>query len=180
MAPLENARDDGSYSNLNNKDVSKAQETVPQLDNKDISTKKGAPVVQEKEAEPQSETLPGWTIMRPLRMGRLKGKGAPVAKEREIGSASNGRDLKPTETNGTGESTNIVGEVEVLSDVRSLDGLLGDDSPSRAGNPNHNRDSREDAEVTFEGREYRVYKRRWFGLVQLVLLNIVVSWDVSG
>lgn len=27
---------------------------------------------------------------------------------------------------------------------------------------------------------YRTYKRRWFGLVQLVLLNIVVSWDVSG
>ena len=27
--------------------------------------------------------------------------------------------------------------------------------------------------------EYRVYKRRWFGLFQLVLLNIIVSWDVS-
>lgn len=26
---------------------------------------------------------------------------------------------------------------------------------------------------------YRVYKRRWFGLAQLVLLNIIVSWDVS-
>ncbi|KAL8936889.1 MAG: hypothetical protein Q9216_004691, partial [Gyalolechia sp. 2 TL-2023] len=25
---------------------------------------------------------------------------------------------------------------------------------------------------------YRVYKRRWFGLMQLVLMNIVVSWDV--
>ncbi|KAI9845978.1 MAG: hypothetical protein M1837_004384 [Sclerophora amabilis] len=25
--------------------------------------------------------------------------------------------------------------------------------------------------------EYRVYKRRWFGLVQLVLLNVIVSWD---
>jgi FLVCR family MFS transporter 7 len=27
---------------------------------------------------------------------------------------------------------------------------------------------------------YKVYKRRWFGLVQLVLLNIIVSWDVSS
>lgn len=27
---------------------------------------------------------------------------------------------------------------------------------------------------------YKVYKRRWFGLLQLVLLNIVVSWDVSN
>ena len=26
---------------------------------------------------------------------------------------------------------------------------------------------------------YRVYKRRWFGLLQLTLLNIIVSWDVS-
>ena len=26
---------------------------------------------------------------------------------------------------------------------------------------------------------YRVYRRRWFGLAQLVLLNIIVSWDVS-
>jgi len=26
--------------------------------------------------------------------------------------------------------------------------------------------------------EYRTYKRRWFGLVQLTLMNIVVSWDV--
>ncbi|MCJ1439309.1 hypothetical protein MMC27_008701 [Xylographa pallens] len=24
---------------------------------------------------------------------------------------------------------------------------------------------------------YKVYKRRWFGLIQLILLNIVVSWD---
>lgn len=27
---------------------------------------------------------------------------------------------------------------------------------------------------------YKVYKRRWFGLAQLILLNIVVSWDVSN
>lgn len=25
---------------------------------------------------------------------------------------------------------------------------------------------------------YRTYKRRWFGLAQLVLMNIIVSWDV--
>ncbi len=27
--------------------------------------------------------------------------------------------------------------------------------------------------------EYKVYKIRWFGLGQLILLNIIVSWDVS-
>jgi hypothetical protein len=26
---------------------------------------------------------------------------------------------------------------------------------------------------------YRTYKRRWFGFVQLTLMNIMVSWDVS-
>jgi FLVCR family MFS transporter 7 len=26
--------------------------------------------------------------------------------------------------------------------------------------------------------EYRTYKRRWFGLAQLTLMNIIVSWDV--
>lgn len=28
--------------------------------------------------------------------------------------------------------------------------------------------------------QYRVYKRRFIGLFQLVLLNIIVSWDVSN
>lgn len=27
--------------------------------------------------------------------------------------------------------------------------------------------------------EYRTYKRRWFGLAQLTLMNIIVSWDVG-
>lgn len=34
-------------------------------------------------------------------------------------------------------------------------------------------------EVTGDQTVYKLYKRRWFGLIQLVLLNIVVSWDVS-
>jgi hypothetical protein len=32
---------------------------------------------------------------------------------------------------------------------------------------------------SYSHAHFRVYKRRWFGLCQLVLLNIVVSWDVS-
>ena len=31
---------------------------------------------------------------------------------------------------------------------------------------------------TYSHANFKVYKRRWFGLGQLVLLNIVVSWDV--
>ncbi|KAJ2969767.1 hypothetical protein NUW58_g9902 [Xylaria curta] len=32
---------------------------------------------------------------------------------------------------------------------------------------------------TGSGTVYKVYRRRWFGLVQLTLLNIFISWDVS-
>lgn len=32
---------------------------------------------------------------------------------------------------------------------------------------------------SYSHAHYKVYKRRWLGLAQLVLLNIVVSWDVS-
>lgn len=35
-----------------------------------------------------------------------------------------------------------------------------------------------DGTVETTGVKYKVYKRRWFGLVQLTLLNIIVSWDV--
>lgn len=41
-------------------------------------------------------------------------------------------------------------------------------------------DDREQAHAAGEHEPLRVYKRRFFGLTQLVLLNIVVSWDVSN
>lgn len=49
-----------------------------------------------------------------------------------------------------------------------LDALFHESRPSQ--------DLTEDGTVEF----FKVYKRRWFGLVQLTLLNIVVSWDVSS
>jgi hypothetical protein len=33
---------------------------------------------------------------------------------------------------------------------------------------------------SYSHAHFKVYKRRWFGLAQLVLLNVVVSWDVSS
>ncbi|KAF2812469.1 MFS general substrate transporter [Mytilinidion resinicola] len=41
---------------------------------------------------------------------------------------------------------------------------------SSTTNPHHSSHSH-------HNRHFRVYKRRWFGLIQLILLNIVVSWD---
>ena len=40
------------------------------------------------------------------------------------------------------------------------------------------RNGPEDPAVARSVAEHKVYKRRFFGLGQLVLLNIVVSWDV--
>lgn len=40
-------------------------------------------------------------------------------------------------------------------------------------------DGEEVAPIIGRQAEYRVYKIRWFGLTQLILLNVVVSWDVS-
>lgn len=50
-----------------------------------------------------------------------------------------------------------------------LDALFHESRPSPGEEPN------EDGSHPL----YKVYKRRWFGVVQLTLLNIIVSWDVS-
>ena len=116
--------------------------------------------------------LPGWTIMRPLRMkamGRAKKpteNGNGTVSERASGSDEGGnRDIKGVTTNGTASST---GDLEVLTTMRSDDDLLDNDD-----------DAPREPTTGTDGVVYKVYKRRWFGLVQLVLLNIIVSWDVS-
>jgi len=55
-------------------------------------------------------------------------------------------------------------------------------NPSRGTQDGLIRDAPEagEAHVSNATRRYRVYKRRWFGLFQLTLLNIIVSWDVSA
>ena len=52
----------------------------------------------------------------------------------------------------------------------------GQSSGSQAGGAGEE----EAAPIVGERTEYRVYKIRWFGLAQLILLNIVVSWDVGA
>ncbi|KAH4039148.1 hypothetical protein HBI52_043480 [Parastagonospora nodorum] len=83
-----------------------------------------------------------------------------------------------------------------ISNVKSNDAIL---DPTRSNEPSgygeasapaHGRDGDEERHVTSTRRRpwarksksyshahFKVYKRRWFGLGQLVLLNIVVSWD---
>jgi hypothetical protein len=63
-----------------------------------------------------------------------------------------------------------VAEEERLAIVGSNEALL---DASGSGEIEMGEGGRDDEVV------YKVYKRRWFGLLQLVLLNVVVSWDVS-
>ncbi|KAL8938441.1 MAG: hypothetical protein Q9211_003204, partial [Gyalolechia sp. 1 TL-2023] len=53
--------------------------------------------------------------------------------------------------------------------------LMEEDDPGQVSNiDGAPEDQEEDAQTP---PVYRVYKRRWFGLMQLVLMNIIVSWD---
>ncbi len=69
--------------------------------------------------------------------------------------------------------------------LRRLASYADDDFEPRDGSVNATAEIIENAGGTAgEGDEgsgtvYRVYKRRWLGLAQLTLLNLVVSWDVS-
>ena len=153
----------------------------------------GGEAVKKPEKEiSKGEPLPGWTIMRPLRKRGNKSSAATKNDASANGDATrsvdskNDVDLKVTETNS---SDDRVGEIEALQDVRSDDELLGDEDEAHAratraaGDPGdhtlQNNDGTAEEQVVNNETEYKVYKRRWFGLVQLVLLNIIVSWDVS-
>lgn len=74
---------------------------------------------------------------------------------------------------------------EPLERVRSNEELLRDEDDDRvnAGRIGRGGIQRHDERDGTRGDAgpvvYKVYKRRWFGLAQLVLLNVVVSWDVS-
>jgi hypothetical protein len=151
------------------------------------------PALADKDGEiSKEESLPGWTIMRPLK--RKGNKSSAAATKADVSVNGNGPkdteskasgDLKATESNGSGDT---IGEVEVLQDLRSDDELLGDEGEGQGratresgnqGNHTLNQNDGAAEETTSAVVEYKVYKRRWFGLIQLVLLNIIVSWDVS-
>ena len=144
-----------------------------------------------KDKSSSGATLPGWTmIMRPLKKKRRgSADAATTITANDAGSgltndAKTNGDLKITHT----QSSSLgAGEVETLNELRSDDGLLENDDelqPAGARNGTYNGDgtSPTDAGRTVGIRgtgHYKTYKRRWFGLLQLVLLNVVVSWDVS-
>ena len=135
------------------------------------------------------EALPGWTIMRPLKKRGAKGSATAMNDNVANGNSFNGKDgndLKMVQTNASGPG---VREVDALHEVRSDDELLGD---GEGGSAEHvprrddgDRAMQDSSGAGLEGTlssggEFKTYKRKYFGLVQLVLLNIIVSWDVSA
>ena len=81
--------------------------------------------------------------------------------------------IEPTESQG---AERISKGDEAVELERAARHARGPDEPAQAG-----RDADTGASDIAAGTvtEYKVYKRRWFGLLQLALLNIIVSWDVS-
>jgi hypothetical protein len=55
-----------------------------------------------------------------------------------------------------------------------------DDAEAREVQPKRRKFGLGKKQQSYSHTHYKVYKRRWIGLAQLVLLNIVVSWDVSA
>ena len=109
-----------------------------------------------------NDTPPGWVSM----------KG--------IGSKMRHRDAKDKsavlslETVGSGSSAD-----NGLREVGSADGLLDEEDGRHLGNHTDAGPSTGVGNMP-ANTVYKVYKRRWFGLLQLALLNIIVSWDVSA
>ncbi|KAF7862868.1 uncharacterized protein EAF02_010417 [Botrytis sinoallii] len=154
----------------------------------------------EKERNIEKEThlyhgMPiGWTAMKDLR-GKPKQKSKYKTGERTNGTSTQ-RGMSNTEIakgqeNG-GEGRGVEEEVEDIDDLdltelNSGDDLLPDEEEGGvrrggigadgAADEGLRRRSSERHAVGSNAGNFRVYKRRWFGLVQLVLLNIIVSWD---
>jgi hypothetical protein len=121
----------------------------------------------------KEETLPGWTIMRPLRMRRIGKDTAAGSKTRTTANVAS--------ANGSVDGGEELGEIEALRDINSNEDLLDSEGMPRATmsttNTRLTSDGNNSDDSSSRNEEYKTYKRRWFGLIQLVLLNIIVSWD---
>ncbi|KAM0163266.1 hypothetical protein ACHAQE_003380 [Botrytis cinerea] len=148
----------------------------------------------EKETHYHHGMPKGWTAMKDLR-GKSKQKSKYRAGERTNGTNTQTGVLNTQVAKGQENgSERAVLEEEVediddldLSELNSGDDLLPDEEEGGvrrggtgvdgAADEGLRRRSSERNVAGSNAGNFRVYKRRWFGLVQLVLLNIVVSWD---
>ena len=124
------------------------------------------------------KALSGSMTMRPLRKDTNTSRDS---SSNHIDSNLGTGDINRLDTNCTKDSEfGDVRELETIAHIRSDDELLGAEEQSYsfgASASNHGNDGASTVAPTIE---YKVYRRRYFGLFQLALLNIIVSWDVSN
>lgn len=154
---------------------------------------KAGPDVQEKEYS-KGENVPGWSfMMRPLR--RKGGKATETTHAARLDSSNDKGDI--ARINGQTDddrrsaqskaSAYGLEHSETLREVTSEDGLLPEEHQGQVhaakdgeGNDPQQSSASGESPLASEGPRFKVYKRRWFGVVQLALLNTIVSWDVSA
>lgn len=90
----------------------------------------------------------------------------------ELKADEAGGNVERTTTNGSASGKAADDGIPIEMESVNTHTEHADDEAGRAG-------TMESGTATAAVVEYKVYKRRWFGLVQLTLLNIIVSWDVS-
>ncbi|KAI0553872.1 major facilitator superfamily domain-containing protein [Xylaria curta] len=87
----------------------------------------------------------------------MRGDGKRDVSPFNRGARKDGLQRLPSQVDDNfGDRAESVVSAEVIEDAGGAAGNGGDDG---------------------SGTAYKVYKRRWFGLAQLTLINIVVSWD---
>lgn len=94
--------------------------------------------------------------------------------ELEDGVGNDG--LRLTRTATAGSKNRLLGHIELLNVVSSSSSNGG----GRAGGGTNGEAHPGAGGTHATAPLYKVYKRRWFGLVQLTLMNIMVSWDVRA
>ncbi|ESZ99379.1 hypothetical protein SBOR_0249 [Sclerotinia borealis F-4128] len=185
---------DGALVSEKEEEGARTGDTEIEREDKDRST--------EKEAHHHHGLPKGWTAMKELK-GKQKRKQKREQKhkagERASGNThthththtdnTNADRLKAQSSGGEGmveDETEDLDDLD-LTELNSGDDLLPDEEEGgvrRCGAGAHitNRAAERGGTdpngiATSSGEHFKVYKRRWFGLVQLVLLNIIVSWD---
>ncbi|ROW08264.1 hypothetical protein VMCG_03137 [Cytospora schulzeri] len=111
--------------------------------------------------------MPSEIMIGDWKEGRVRTESDPDKQPQRSSSISKADEVSAEVTSDQDRSTSRVGNSGARRFPRiGLDALLHESRPS-SGEVN------EDGTYPF----YKVYKRRWFGVVQLTLLNIIVSWD---
>ncbi|KAI1845984.1 hypothetical protein JX266_007793 [Neoarthrinium moseri] len=89
--------------------------------------------------------------------------------------------MSSSRRNGNGAGAGYDDDVDGIKKAKGDDDLKRQDTANALGVDGDDDDGTVEGGSIIErhgaGAPYRVYKRRWFGLVALTLMNVIVSWD---